>query len=425
MLNLENRHLVAVVKEEAIGGRLLRGLHGLAGPPHAQRGGGEHACLDVIPAPCALPGGPDRPPHGLESGAPGASPPLLRGRPGRSPLLLRALVLRRSERPPDGGRGDGVRAGLPQRGDPGQCGGHPVPPREERAPRPAPVRQLRAPGAGRDRRTIGTGQPVERARRTASSSPPRRPPCSGHERRPFEILPSIDLRGGRVVDLLQGTTPGRRSTRTQEGWRPPSCGTGRAGSTAWTWTAPGTGPRPTGTWCGASPPSPPAPGYACSWGAGSAPWRRAGALAAGASRVVLGTAVERPALVGELVSALGAEAVVVALDGRGGVVATRGWTAPPGGARSIWRESWSPRARCASSARTSPGTAPHRAQLRGAGGPGRGRPCGRDRLRGVTTAAQVARLAAIPLEGAIIGSALYAGRITLPEALAAATAPAA
>ncbi len=44
---------------------------------------------------------------------------------------------------------------------------------------------------------------------------------------------------------------------------------------------------------------------------------------------------------------------------------------------------------------------------------------------GVTTAAQVARLAAIPLEGAIIGSALYAGRITLPEALAAATAPAA
>ena len=43
-----------------------------------------------------------------------------------------------------------------------------------------------------------------------------------------------------------------------------------------------------------------------------------------------------------------------------------------------------------------PGQHPHRAQLRGAGAPGRGRPCGRDRLRGVTTAAQVARLARSP-----------------------------
>jgi phosphoribosylformimino-5-aminoimidazole carboxamide ribonucleotide (ProFAR) isomerase len=35
----------------------------------------------------------------------------------------------------------------------------------------------------------------------------------------------------------------------------------------------------------------------------------------------------------------------------------------------------------------------------------------------------VARLAGLPIEGAIIGSALYAGKITLAAALAAAQAP--
>jgi phosphoribosylformimino-5-aminoimidazole carboxamide ribotide isomerase len=39
---------------------------------------------------------------------------------------------------------------------------------------------------------------------------------------------------------------------------------------------------------------------------------------------------------------------------------------------------------------------------------------------GVTTAADVARLAAIPMAGCIIGRALYEGTITLPDALAAA-----
>ena len=39
---------------------------------------------------------------------------------------------------------------------------------------------------------------------------------------------------------------------------------------------------------------------------------------------------------------------------------------------------------------------------------------------GVTTAEQIACLAQMGLEGAIVGSALYAGKITLPEALAAA-----
>jgi phosphoribosylformimino-5-aminoimidazole carboxamide ribotide isomerase len=40
---------------------------------------------------------------------------------------------------------------------------------------------------------------------------------------------------------------------------------------------------------------------------------------------------------------------------------------------------------------------------------------------GVTTSADVARLAAVPMAGCIIGRALYEGTLTLPEALAAAT----
>ncbi|MBP8973763.1 MAG: 1-(5-phosphoribosyl)-5-((5-phosphoribosylamino)methylideneamino)imidazole-4-carboxamide isomerase, partial [Anaerolineae bacterium] len=50
------------------------------------------------------------------------------------------------------------------------------------------------------------------------------------------------------------------------------------------------------------------------------------ALDAGAARVVLGTlAVQQPDAAGEAVTRFGAEAVTVALDARGGRVATHGW----------------------------------------------------------------------------------------------------
>jgi phosphoribosylformimino-5-aminoimidazole carboxamide ribotide isomerase len=42
---------------------------------------------------------------------------------------------------------------------------------------------------------------------------------------------------------------------------------------------------------------------------------------------------------------------------------------------------------------------------------------------GVTTTEDVARLAAVPMAGCIIGRALYEGTITLPDALAAAGPP--
>lgn len=50
-------------------------------------------------------------------------------------------------------------------------------------------------------------------------------------------------------------------------------------------------------------------------------------LAAGADRVVIGTAaIEEPSLVGDLCRELGGDRVVVAVDGRDGRVAIKGWT---------------------------------------------------------------------------------------------------
>ncbi len=50
-------------------------------------------------------------------------------------------------------------------------------------------------------------------------------------------------------------------------------------------------------------------------------------MAAGVDRIVVGTAaVENPVLVRELVSNLGADALVVAVDARGGCVSVNGWT---------------------------------------------------------------------------------------------------
>jgi phosphoribosylformimino-5-aminoimidazole carboxamide ribotide isomerase len=243
----------------------------------------------------------------------------------------------------------------------------------------------------------------------------------------LEILPSIDLRGGRVVDLFQGdysretvydeTPEGVAERFVRDGARWIHCvdlDGARDG-------APANRDAVARIAAVAAP-----AGVALQLGGGlrSLAAVRA-ARAAGATRVVLGTAaLERPALVGEAVAELGPEAVVVAVDARGGVVATRGWTAPSdrravdlarevvdrGAGRLIYTDI----------TRDSTLTEPNfeaLAELAGAV------PVPVIAAGGVTTAAQVARLAALPLEGAIIGSALYAGKITLPEALSAALRP--
>jgi phosphoribosylformimino-5-aminoimidazole carboxamide ribotide isomerase len=245
---------------------------------------------------------------------------------------------------------------------------------------------------------------------------------------PLEILPSIDLRGGRVVDLFQGdyaqetvyeeTAEGVAERFVRDGTRWIHCvdlDGSRDGSPAnrdaVARIAAVAGRR----------------GVRLQLGGGIRTLEAArAALDAGASRVVFGTAaVERPALVGEAVAALGAEAVVVSIDARGGVVATRGWTAASGRrAVDLAREMvglGAVRLIYTDINRDSTLTEPNfetLAELAGAV-PARIVAAG-----GVTTAAQVGRLAALRLEGAIIGSALYAGKITLPEALAAARRPA-
>jgi phosphoribosylformimino-5-aminoimidazole carboxamide ribotide isomerase len=147
------------------------------------------------------------------------------------------------------------------------------------------------------------------------------------------------------------------------------------------------------------------------------------ALETGVARVIFGTAaVERPELVQEAVDAFGPEAVVVGVDERGGMVATRGWTHASeqraadlarrmvdlGVIRFIYTDV----------ERDSTLTEPNFDELEALA---RAVPqASVIASGGVTTAEQIARLAQMGLEGAIVGSALYAGKITLEQAINAA-----
>jgi phosphoribosylformimino-5-aminoimidazole carboxamide ribotide isomerase len=243
---------------------------------------------------------------------------------------------------------------------------------------------------------------------------------------PFDVLPSIDLRGGRVVDLYQGDY----ARETVYDLAPEAIAERFVGDGArWIHVVDLDGSRDG------------APANQAAVARIAAVAARAGARLqlgggirtleaaraardAGADRVVIGTAaVERPELVGEAVAALGPEAVVVSVDARGGNVATRGWTrdsplravdlarqmVAAGAGRFIYTDI----------TRDSTLTAPNFAEL---GSLARAVSARIIAAGGVTTAAQVARLAGLPLEGAIIGSALYAGTITLAAALAEAAA---
>jgi phosphoribosylformimino-5-aminoimidazole carboxamide ribotide isomerase len=153
------------------------------------------------------------------------------------------------------------------------------------------------------------------------------------------------------------------------------------------------------------------------------------ALAAGASRVVLGTvAFTDPPLLTELLARHSAERIVVAIDVRGGRVATHGWLqstdAAPADAVEALRET---------GARTfvftsidhdgmldGPGASEVAAVAAAAwdgsvivsGGVGE-----LEHLRGLAALREERGLAA--LEGVIVGKALYEGRFTVEEALAA------
>jgi phosphoribosylformimino-5-aminoimidazole carboxamide ribotide isomerase len=146
------------------------------------------------------------------------------------------------------------------------------------------------------------------------------------------------------------------------------------------------------------------------------------ALNLGASRVVVGTAaVEHPELVQAMVGELGAEAIVVAVDARDGVVATRGWTRGSGeraiGVARRMVSSGVVRLIYTDISRDSMLAGPNFDELRELS---QATSAAIIASGGITTVDQVRQLAAMRLEGAIVGSALYAGRITLRDALMAA-----
>jgi phosphoribosylformimino-5-aminoimidazole carboxamide ribotide isomerase len=145
-------------------------------------------------------------------------------------------------------------------------------------------------------------------------------------------------------------------------------------------------------------------------------------LAAGADRVVLGTAaVERPDLVVRLVERHGADRVAVALDVRDGLAVGHGWV--PGAAGQPVEDAIVTLG--AAGVRTFVVTAIDRDGL--LGGPDLGL---LEHLLGLTDAAVIASggiatiadleaTRRIGCSGAIVGRALYDGRIDLAEALAA------
>jgi phosphoribosylformimino-5-aminoimidazole carboxamide ribotide isomerase len=145
-------------------------------------------------------------------------------------------------------------------------------------------------------------------------------------------------------------------------------------------------------------------------------------ISLGAARVVVGTAAARqPAIVAAAVSRLGAEHVAVGLDARDGMVAVRGWTEPTGervetlAARVI-----------AAGAATLISTDIARDGM--LSGPDIEGCAALQRLGarvivsgGVASLDDLRKAAAAGLAGAIVGRAIYEGRFTLADALAAAS----
>ena len=145
-------------------------------------------------------------------------------------------------------------------------------------------------------------------------------------------------------------------------------------------------------------------------------------LSAGVTRVVIGTAaVENPELVKGLCRDWGGENVVVAVDARSGMVTTRGWTAGSEVsaldlARQM-RDLGVPRLLYTDVERdgtlSSPNFAANAELVRETG-------MKVQASGGVSTLDDIRQLARTGVEGAIIGTALYRGAITLPDAIGAA-----
>ena len=238
-------------------------------------------------------------------------------------------------------------------------------------------------------------------------------------RRPFEIIPAIDIRGGRCVRLLHGdyaqeTVYGDDPLAMAERWA--SLGAPRLHLVDLDAARAG---RPVND--GVIEQIARALALPVQVGGGirdEATARRY--LDAGVARVVLGTvAVTEPALV-ERLTAADPQSVIVAIDARDGIVKTEGWLVDSGLAADALAERMTAlgvvRFLYTDIGRDGALTEPNYEALTA--------------LAGATAAAVIAsggvaavehlpRLAATGAEGAIIGRALYSGAVSLPDALAA------
>jgi phosphoribosylformimino-5-aminoimidazole carboxamide ribotide isomerase len=232
----------------------------------------------------------------------------------------------------------------------------------------------------------------------------------------FEVIPAIDVLDGRAVRL----SGGRREAPTLDGGDPVEL--------ARRFAAEGAGRLHLVDLDGAFSGVPRIELVGAVAAAGRPPLQVGGgyrtlgaieaALGAGASRVMVGTAALTPGFVEDAVARVG-EALVVAVDVRNGRVAVDGWTQTsdlvPRELAARCAELGVPRLLVTSTARDGSLAGPDLALLRAilpAGLPvlAAGGISSLDDLRAVRDAG---------CEGAIVGSALLAGRFTLDEALAA------
>ena len=142
-------------------------------------------------------------------------------------------------------------------------------------------------------------------------------------------------------------------------------------------------------------------------------------LAAGAQRVVLGTAaMETPTLVEAVMDGYGADAVVVSIDARDGLVALRGWrTASQVTARDLLSsmvERGVRRFVYTDISRDGTMTAPNFDALEEIVAATQGAVLA---AGGIASVEHLVRLAQTGVEGAIVGQALYVGAFSLAEAL--------
>jgi phosphoribosylformimino-5-aminoimidazole carboxamide ribotide isomerase len=237
----------------------------------------------------------------------------------------------------------------------------------------------------------------------------------------FQILPAIDLRGGRVVRLSEGDF-GRE---TVYGTDPAEVARGFAGAGArWIHVVDLDGARD-----GTRRQTETIAGIVAAAGGGVACEVAGGlrdedavraALDAGAARAVVGTAALRdPDLVERLVARFGADRIAIALDVRDGIAVGQGWVPGAAGvAVEAALATLSDRG-----ARTFVVTAIERDGL--LTGPnlgllGRMVELGRGDViasAGVSSLADIAAVRALGCGGAIIGRAIYEGRLDVAEAV--------